>query len=319
MLGDACADLVVRTGLDEYDTKRQLRPEVTCGGSGANTATLLARLGKPVAFVGSVGRDSFGGMISGHLSGAGVDISGLINLEGEFTTVVVALVALDGTHSLMGWPRREGADLLLDPLDVNLTSFEEAAWFHSTGFSLVKNPTRETLFLALEYAHNKGVPISLDLNLRLGLVDGVLAKEYESYLWKAIELSDYVFGSATDEIALLCPRGDISEAAERLAGMSRTVVSRRSELGAICACGSELIESSAFDVDVVDSIGAGDAFNAGFIAATLDGLTLAEALEWGNATAGMTLKAPGTSGVFGRDDVITLIRQQSKLTSPDTL
>ena len=147
----------------------------------------------------------------------------------------------------------------------------------------------------------------------------LLDEEYESHLRKAISLSDYVFGSATDEIALLCPHDDISAAAEGLAGMIRTVVSRRSELGAICACGSELLDSSAFDVDMVDSIGAGDAFNAGFITAHLDGLTLAEALEWGNATAGMSLNAPGTSGVFGRDDVNALIQEQSKLTRSHTL
>ncbi len=144
VLGDACADVIVRTSVDEEDPKRQFRPEVICGGSSANTAMLLARLGVPVAFVVAVGRDSFGSMISDQLSGAGVDISGLIHLEGAFTTVVVALIALDG-------------------------------------------------------------------------------------------------------------------------------------------------------------------------------LTLAEALEWGNATGGMSLKAPGTSGVFDRDDVITLIRQQSKLTLGHTL
>ena len=319
VLGDACADLIVRTSVDEEDTKRQFHPEVICGGSAANTAMLLARLGVPVAFVGAVGRDSFGNMISDQLSGVGVDTSSLIHLDGAFTTVIVALIALDGTPRMMGWPRRAGADKLLDPLDVDLSSFEEIAWFHSTGVSLVNNPVRETVSRAMEHARNKGVPISLDLNLRLGLVDGVLAEEYESHLRKAIDLSDYVFGSATDEIALLCPHDDTGKASESLAGMIRTVVSRRGELGAICASGSGLIESNAFDVDVVDSMGAGDAFNAGFITAQLDGLTLAEALEWGNATAGMSLKAPGTSGVFDRDDIITLIRQQSKLTMGHTL
>ena len=108
MLGDACADMVVRTSVDKEDTKRQCRPEVMCGGSAANTAMLLARLGVPVAFVGAVGRDSFGSMVSDQLSGAGVDVSGLIHLEGAFTTVVVALIAFRWNTQLDGVATQSG-------------------------------------------------------------------------------------------------------------------------------------------------------------------------------------------------------------------
>ena len=315
VLGDACVDMVVKSGRDSRGNEFKARPELTCGGSAANTVMMLSQLGVSVAFVGAVGKDVFGNIVAESLSDAGVDISKLIQLDDAYTTVVIAVVYLDGTHTMKAWPLDGGADLMLESRHGDISVFNNPIWVHSTGLSIVKGPTRETVLRAMNYARNQGVPVSFDLNMTgsLGHINGMLEKQYEHNLRAAIELSDCVFGSASDEIALLYPHENMSQAVRSLAGKTRTAISRRGELAAICASGSELIESKPFQVDAVDTIGAGDAFNAGFIAAQLEDLSIEKSLQWGHATAGLSIKTVGSGGKFDRIDVLKFIEQQLKL------
>jgi sugar/nucleoside kinase (ribokinase family) len=304
--------MVVKSGRDSKGNEFKARPELTCGGSAANTAMILSQLGVCVAFVG---RDAFGNIVAGSLSDAGVDISKLIQLDDAYTTVVIAVVYLDGTHTMKAWPLDGGADLMLESSHGDISVFSNPIWLHSTGLSIVKGPTRETVLRAMSYARNQGVPVSFDLNMTgsLGHINGMLEKQYEHNLRAAIELSDCVFGSASDEIALLYPHENVSQAVRGIAGKTRTAISRRGELAAICASGSELIESKPFQIDTVDTIGAGDAFNAGFIAAQLEDLSIEKSLQWGHATAGLSIKTVGSGGKFDRIDVLKFIEQQPKL------
>ena len=307
--------MVVKSGRDSRGNEFKARPELTCGGSAANTVMMLSQLGVSVAFVGAVGKDVFGNIVAESLSDAGVDISKLIQLDDAYTTVVIAVVYLDGTHTMKAWPLDGGADLMLESRHGDISVFNNPIWVHSTGLSIVKGPTRETVLRAMNYARNQGVPVSFDLNMTgsLGHINGMLEKQYEHNLRAAIELSDCVFGSASDEIALLYPHENMSQAVRSLAGKTRTAISRRGELAAICASGSELIESKPFQVDAVDTIGAGDAFNAGFIAAQLEDLSIEKSLQWGHATAGLSIKTVGSGGKFDRIDVLKFIEQQLKL------
>ena len=307
--------MVVKSGRDSRGNEFKARPELTCGGSAANTVMMLSQLGVSVAFVGAVGKDVFGNIVAESLSDAGVDISKLIQLDDAYTTVVIAVVYLDGTHTMKAWPLDGGADLMLESSHSDISVFNNPIWVHSTGLSIVKGPTRETVLRAMNYARNQGVPVSFDLNMTgsLGHINGMLEKQYEHNLRAAIELSDCVFGSASDEIALLYPHENMSQAVRSLAGKTRTAISRRGELAAICASGSELIESKPFQVDAVDTIGAGDAFNAGFIAAQLEDLSIEKSLQWGHATAGLSIKTVGSGGKFDRIDVLKFIEQQLKL------
>jgi len=315
ILGDACVDMVVKSDRDSTGKELKTRPELTCGGSAANTAMILSQLGVSVAFVGAVGKDAFGNIVTGSLSASGVDISKLIQIDNAYTTVVIAVVYFDGTHTMKGWPVDGGADLMLESSHGDISVFNNPIWLHSTGLSIVKDPARETVLRAMYCARSEGVPVSFDLNMHgsLGHIDGVLKSQYEHDLREAIELSDCVFGSASDEIALLYPNENMNQAARELAGMNRTAISRRGELAAICVSGRELIESKPFQVDTVDAIGAGDAFNAGFIAAQLEGLSIDRSLQWGHATAGLSIKTVGSGGKFNRTDVLRFIEQQSKL------
>lgn len=126
---------------------------------------------------------------------------------------------------------------------------------------------------------------------------------------KAIALSDFVLGSATDEIPYLASAAAPEESARQLAGEGCIVISRLGAAGVMAVSGSQVISVPAFPASVIaDTVGAGDAFNAGFIAACLAGHPLEEALRWGNAVAALKLGRPGARGVPYRSEVEVLLQ-----------
>jgi len=308
VIGDACADIVIRSSSASVtDAQQDFTPEVTCGGSAANTAKLLSYLGMDVAFVGSVGKDVYGSLIKETFLSAGVDIAGLVELADEFTTLVFAMVDPSGFASLKSWPKREGADLKLDSNMVDISVYNDITWLHTTGLSLIENPIRNTIFNTMEYAKSMNVPVSFDLNLRAGKINGKIDQEYSLYIKRAIGLSDYVLGSSIEEIPLLDCARNIEQAVKNLANNQRFVISRDGAEGAICTNGDKVMRTNSISAEIEDTIGAGDAFNAGFIASILEGHTISQALTWGHATASLSLQSLGTSARFARRDILDIV------------
>jgi sugar/nucleoside kinase (ribokinase family) len=133
--------------------------------------------------------------------------------------------------------------------------------------------------------------VSIDLNLRLenwGWQDG-----FRGVAERALALSDVVLGSAVDEIAPLAGIDDPVSAATALSSGGRVVVARRGWAGAVACSPDGVVQVPGFAVDTVDTVGAGDAFDAGFIVSRLRGAGLGESLRWGNAVAALTITRPG--------------------------
>lgn len=289
VIGDANVDLLVRLP-DQHDRRRQPPPPVLAlGGTGANTAVALRRLDVAVALLGTVGDDGYGRFVRRELAAAGVDVAPLHTHPDAPTMVVLAIVDPQGEPLLLGWPRRGGAQAQLRPEQVEPALVASAAWVHTSGICLVEPPGREAVLRGLALARAAGVPVSLDLNLRLGLEEDQLEPAFLAALWRAIALADVVLGSAGDELPYLTPAAAPAEAARQLAGRARTVVARLGAAGALAVTADTVVSAPAFPVPVVSAAGAGDAFNAGYIAAAVAGRPLAEALRWGNAAAALTI------------------------------
>src|SRR4029079_11794394 len=114
-----------------------------------------------------------------------------------------------------------------------------------------------------------GVPVSLDLNLRIGFRDGGFEQGFLETVERAIAAAAVVLGSATDELAYLGATWE--EAARRIAAEGRTVVARLGADGVVAFVGDRVAKAPAFDVPVLTTLGAGDAFDAGFVAARVEG------------------------------------------------
>lgn len=310
-LGDANVDLVIRLpdrGAGRADLTGST-PRLFGGGSVANVAVALARLGAPVSFVGVVGDDGYGRFVQADLAAEGVDTSGLCVSRDALTPMVIALIEPSGERMNVVWPPERGADKLLAPEQVDPDAIASAAWLHTSGMVLRDSPVREAALYAMRLAHDAGVPVSLDLNLRLELWgwDDAIADT----MVEAVGLADVALGSAKEEIAPLAGTDRIEDAARALSGGRRVVVARLGEQGAlVCDPAGNLMHVPAFPTTVVDTLGAGDAFDGGFIAARLAGCDWVEATRWGNAVAALKIARPGARGTPTRAEVLWLLGGQ---------
>jgi sugar/nucleoside kinase (ribokinase family) len=308
VIGDACVDLTVPMPDRRASEMDHRRPELHGGGTGANTAVALARLGVKTAFVGAFGDDAYGHFAREALEAEGVNTEYAPVLPSRFTTIVLALIHADGERVLFGWPRRGAAHGQLAPGHLQPDAIAGSAWLHTSGMTLTESPVRETVLRAMSLAKSAGIPVSFDLNLRGGVEAGRLPADFLAVIREAVTLADVVFGSAAEEIAQLEPAPSLEESARRLTAGRRTVIARLGAQGALAVTPDGMTQTAAaYPVAVVDTVGAGDAFNAGYIAASLLGAVPAMALLWGNAVAALKVSRPGARNVPYRAEVLALL------------
>jgi sugar/nucleoside kinase (ribokinase family) len=309
VLGDANVDLVIRLP-DRSSGGADLTgsvPQLYGGGSAANVAVALARLGVPAAFVGAVGDDGYGRWVRDDLIREGIDTRGLRLIPDAFTPMVIAMIEASGERLNVVWPPERGADNHLRPEDIDPALIAGAAWLHTTGMCLRASPVREAVLHAMQIARAARVLVSLDLNLRLELWGW--ADHIRETVERAIALADVVFGSAAEEIAPVAGVTAVETAARTLCADQRIVVARLGAEGALAAAPDGMFRAPAFPGRVVDTLGAGDAFDGGFIAARAAGCDVPEALRWGNAVAALKIGRSGARGLPSRDEVERLLHR----------
>jgi len=305
VIGDANVDLEIRLPPDPGSgLHANPDPRLFGGGSSANTAVALARLGIPCRFVGAVGDDGFGRFAVASLAEAGVDTTA-VQTTPESPTVTVVVVTPPGRDRIVYvWPPSGGAHGALQS-DAAVAAVADAEWLHVSGICLRVSPSREAMLAAMERAKAEGVPVSFDLNLRLE--NWGWDKGFREVVEEAVERSDVILGAGSGEIVPLAGIDDPVAAAKSLAGDGRLVIARLGADGAVASSAGGVVEIPGFEVSVVDTVGAGDAFNAGFIAAGLRGLDVADSLRWGNAVAALTITQPGARSTPTRDQAKALL------------
>ncbi len=319
VIGDANVDIIVHYPkfLNEQRTLVEYpSPSLQGGGTSANTAVALARLGVGTSFVGTVGNDQYGRFVEQDLQSEGIDTSNLI-VEPERNTVgVFAFIDETGERYLWGWPRVEQSFKFLDIDKIKMDAICKADWVHSSGMSLVYDTSaRSAIIEIFKRAFAKGIPTSFDLNLRVD--NGVLDPQYEKAVREIIKYTTCLLGSGKDEFAYLGEGKDWEENAKQFVTDKRMVVVRNGEAGSVGLSLKERTDAPAFPVKVEDTVGAGDVYNAGFIKAALEGKGLFECLEMGNAVAGYTVSGKGARCCPNSEEVALFLEGKSKLSPCD--
>ena len=295
VVGDANVDIIVpyprflnpeRTKV-EYPT-----PEVVGGGTCANTAVALAKLDRDVLFAGTVGDDSYGRFTKKDLIEAGVDVDGLVVDRKVNTVGVFAFIDETGERYLWGWPRDHQSFKELDWDRLPMKKLAEVSWIHSSGMCLTyAGSSRDSIIRLFAWARERGIRTSLDLNLRVD--NGELDSDFAGALNEILPQVDYLLGSGPEEFAYL-GQDNWRENARNLASNGHVVVARDGSRGSVgFAQGNAEINVPAFKVEVADTVGAGDTYNAGFISAILSGEELTGALRQGNAVSGYEVSHKG--------------------------
>ncbi|HHU91567.1 MAG TPA: sugar kinase [Halanaerobiaceae bacterium] len=279
--------------LNEERTNVEFKtPVLMGGGTGANTAVALSRLGLEVSFVGTIGADNYGKYIIEDLQQENINTENLI-IDKELNTVgVFAFIDEYGERYLWGWPRTKQSFKELDLQKVDLDEIKNADWIHSSGMVLVaESSAREAVLEIFKLAYEAGVTTSFDLNLRVD--NGRLDKDYKDTVLEIMEYCNYVLGSGEEEFYYLKPEENWLDSAKYFASETRTIIARMGAGGSMAITPDQCIEVPGYKVEVCDTVGAGDVYNGGFIAARLAGCSLLDSVRLGNAVAGYKVSKEG--------------------------
>ena len=160
-LGELLVDFT-QNGLSEQGN---LLFEANPGGAPANVLAMLRKLGKRCAFIGKVGRDSFGDMLEQTVQEAGIDTSGLLR-DAEIPTTLAVVHTFPNGDRDFSFYRKPGADILLRPEELDEQLLQSCRIFHFGTLSLTDEPCRAATERAYELAKAAGAWISFDPNLR---------------------------------------------------------------------------------------------------------------------------------------------------------
>ena len=268
------------------------------GGAPANVAVGLARLGVSAGFIGKVGKDPFGEFLRRTLDREGVDTQLLRLSEGARTTLAFVATRSDGQKDIC-FHRNPGADVLLTAEEVSPSYLETARLFHFGSVSLSRPPAREATLHAALMARNAKLLVSYDPNWRPTLWGD--AREANGLIWEAMALADVVH-CADEEWQFITGTRDLKIGAQKiLAAGPRLVVVTLGERGCYYDDGDNRGQVPGFQVDVVDPLGAGDAFVAAMLShliyapkeAKLSDEQLGEIMRYANAAGALACTRRG--------------------------
>jgi sugar/nucleoside kinase (ribokinase family) len=263
-------------------------------GTAGGTALVLSRLGAEVHSFGAVGSDPIGTSLRELLAAEGVDVSGLVEKEAQTSSSVIP-VRPSGERPAWHCIGANGA-LNLD--DIDLGSIEGLTHVHLGGPEFLGGPAAGEL---LAQAHELGCTTSVDV---LAPGDADLLAWIEACLPE----TDYLLPN-DEQVLGFTGAATLAEGARLLveAGAG-CVAATQGARGAIVVTADTCVEVPAYDVEVVDTTGCGDAFSAGFLRALALGLDLPDAARLGCATAGQVAQGVGTdAGVYDLEVVRAVV------------
>jgi sugar/nucleoside kinase (ribokinase family) len=285
MAGELNLDLILYGLPQEMPPERELLASnlaITLGSSSAITAHNLASFGSRVGFITRVGRDSLGQTALDRLRAASVDVS-RTSQSPSLDTGLTVLLTHGGPRHILTYP---GCMAEMSMAHMDLDYLKSARHFHLSSYFLHRAlvPEIPQLFRELRSA---GLTISLDTN-------DDPADRWQDGIQEVLELVDVLMPNER-EACKLAGTEDIETAIEQLSSRVPLLVIKRGAKGATAVAGGRAVSVPAISVEVVDPVGAGDTFNAGFLHQHVRGMSLTQCLAYGNlAAACSTTKVGGT-------------------------
>jgi fructokinase len=260
-LGELLIDFIPTiTGLDLATAETFKK---AAGGAPANVAAGLARFGVASGFMGTVGEDGFGRFLAATLAAAGVDVGTLRFTGAARTGLAFVSLRADGEREFLFY-REPSADMLFAPEDVDEAAIGRAKILHFGSISLIGEPSRSGTLHAVATARRHGLLVSYDPNLRLLLWPD--AEAARAGARTGLEQADIVKISE-EEVHFLTGIDDPIEGARALwhENLSLMTVTRGAQ-GCFWLSKDAHGAVPSFEVEAVDTTGAGDAFMAGLLA-----------------------------------------------------
>ncbi|MFX1565814.1 MAG: carbohydrate kinase family protein [Promethearchaeota archaeon] len=266
------------------------------GGAPANVAVGLARLNVATGFIGKIGSDTFGNFLIAQFEKNGVNTDGITQTSEAPTALAFVSRSARGDRDFLFY-RNPCADILLKKADIPKNWLQNIRYLHVGGVSLTRQPSRDATLYAVKIAHKNGASITFDPNLRLNLWQKGI-RECQTTIRELLTYTD-IFLPSEEELTLLMGSKDLDKAVLRAheSGPS-TVCVKRGPHGSYVShrtpCGeNQEFFQSPYPVQVVDTTGAGDGYDAGLLAGLVNQLPLQEAVLWGTAVASLVITKMG--------------------------
>jgi len=288
VLGEIIIDIVhylprVPCQKDTWHESVRAEKVVICpGGAGLYCAQALSKLGAKSGIIGNVGNDALGRLLIDSLNQAGVDTKGIKRLSIETPSCSILVIRHEEKISLGG----AGSWQELQFEDIDLEYASSAKFLHFGGYYLYPKMWGEPTIKIMKHSQEHGLTTSLDTQMDrsgkyAGKIDQVL--KYVDVLF----LDEY-------EAKAITGQDSLSEAsAKLLISGPDTVAIKLGTKGCFVSTSNETATIPAFKVKVVDTIGAGDAWDAGFIFGKLNDWDIERSAKFANAVAAFSVMGPG--------------------------
>ncbi len=288
--------VIGRVGMDLTPTPSGTRTRdaremmVSMGGSSANIAAGLVKLGCEAALLTCVSDDAVGWYCEGQLDAYGIDRRHVRRIRGEERTSLAIVEARVEDHQSVIY-RNNAADFQMTVEDVEAVDYTRFDAVITTGTVFAAEPSRAAAFRAFDLARAAGLPVIFDVDYRP--YSWPSARVASDVLSRAGALADIIVGN-DEEFGFMA--GGIDKGfshARALAASAALVVYKMGPEGAVTFAGREELRSGIYPVQALKPTGAGDSFMAGLISSLAEGRPLREAVLRGSACASIVVARPG--------------------------
>ncbi|MBC1561187.1 5-dehydro-2-deoxygluconokinase [Listeria booriae] len=293
-VGRACIDL------NAVEYNRPMEDTMTfskyVGGSPANIAIGMSKLGLHVGFIGKIPDDQHGRFITNYMKNVGVDTSEMIvDTEGHKTGLAFTEIKSPEECSILMY-RDQVADLYLQPDEINEAYLKETKALVISGTALAQSPSREAILKAVQLAHKHDVTIVFEL-------------DYRPYTWKSTEETAVYYRLVAEQANIVIGTRDEFDMLENQAGGENDatvaalfahtpdliVIKHGVEGSYAYAKSGEVFRGKAYMTKVLKTFGAGDSYASAFLYALLKGETIETALKFGSASASIVVSKHSSS------------------------
>lgn len=288
IVGRAGIDFFTDAGVAIEDAERV---SVDLGGSAANTAAGICKLGGSAALVTRVSDDSIGSYCINRLRHYGVDPQYVTPIGGEYrNSLAVYESRVEGHRNVIY--RNGAADLRMDDDDVSAVDYTRYGALITAGTVFAAEPSRSATFRSFELAKATKLPIVFDV-------------DYRPYSWPSSEVASEVLSRAAEQCDMIVGNdeefgfiaGDYEKGLQNARKLSErtasVVIYKMGGEGTITFTGGEEIRTGIYPVEALKPVGAGDSFMAGLLTSLAAGHDLKIAIQRGSACASITVSRPG--------------------------
>jgi sugar/nucleoside kinase (ribokinase family) len=289
IVGEINPDLILYGIPDNLEDDRELLASgfnLTLGSSSAILAHNLSLLGTRVSLTSCVGSDIFGDFCSRLLSAAGVDLTHVVHTPQGVSTGVTLILPRTTGRRILTYP---GAMFELEFRDLDLNFLASARHFHISSLFLHRKLLADTPQLFAEMKR-RGLTTSLDTN-------DDPSEQWGSSVEDLFPFLDILFCTER-ELTRIAKVEGVEEAIQILSDKLPVLVIKRGPHGASVYAKSDQQHAAPLKVAVVDSVGAGDTFDAGFLHQWLRGAPLPDCLEYGNLSGALSVTRSGGTEAF---------------------